>query len=247
MTAPLYKPGARFENMGRPCFQGETAKGQMKERQRIGGLLNEERSNYEVNLDMEKDKLVSLKKRPKTKIDVIRLDTNKQTKMCTWHMVFPGEERAHELSTALAMKEDWGEISLVMEGYRGERPWAGRGEIPPESDPSLPEDVSFLFFQILSTSFPSPARGVSLFSSGTKNSGECFSKNREEANVAIYAARSQPQTLRSDPVIALAFPSFISFSTIEGGGVGFEFGGFSPWRMMKTRWRCSTIAFQSVM
>jgi hypothetical protein len=118
-------------------FQGETEKGQMKERQRIGGLLNEERSNYEVNLDMEKDKLVSLKKRPKTKIDLIRLDTNKQTKMCTWHMVFPGEERAHELSTALAMKEDWGEISLVMEGYRGERPWAGRGEIPPESDPSL--------------------------------------------------------------------------------------------------------------
>ena len=114
-----------------------TEAGQAKERQRIGGLLNEERSQYEITLDAEKATLARLKKRPRTKLELIKLDTNRGDKTCTWHLTFPKEERGHELATALVKKEDWGEISLVCEGYRGEPSWAGRGEIPPESDPTL--------------------------------------------------------------------------------------------------------------
>ena len=40
------------------------------------------------------------------------------------------------MSTALAKKEDWYEISLVMDGGPGHPPWAGRGEIPPDTKAS---------------------------------------------------------------------------------------------------------------
>jgi len=104
--------------------------GKSKERQRIGRLLNEERTEYEMKLEQEKATLKRLNKRPRTKLKMITVDKNIHEKTQTWHLVFPNNPRAYELSTALAKKEDWYEISLVMDGGPGHPPWAGRGEIP---------------------------------------------------------------------------------------------------------------------
>ena len=110
--------------------------GKSKERQRIGRLLNEERTEYEMKLEQEKATLKRLNKRPRTKLKMITVDKNIHEKTQTWHLVFPNNPRAYELSTALAKKEDWYEISLVMDGGPGHPPWAGRGEIPPETKAS---------------------------------------------------------------------------------------------------------------
>ena len=87
--------------------------GKAKERQRIGRLLNEERTEYEIKLTQEKAILKRLEKRPKVKIELIVVDKNIHEKTQTWHMVFPNNPRSHELSTALCSKDDWHEISLV--------------------------------------------------------------------------------------------------------------------------------------
>ena len=110
--------------------------GKAKERQRIGRLLNEERTEYEIKLTQEKAVLKRLEKRPRVKIELIVVDKNIHEKTQTWHMVFPNNPRSHELSTALCRKEDWHEISLVCDDGLQTPPWAGRGEIPPDTKAS---------------------------------------------------------------------------------------------------------------
>ena len=79
----------------------------------------------------------SQKKRPKVKIKLIVVDKNIHEKTQTWHMVFPNNPRSHELSSALCSKDDWHEISLVCDdGGMQQPPWAGRGEIPPDTKAS---------------------------------------------------------------------------------------------------------------
>ena len=75
--------------------------GKAKERQRIGRLLNEERTEYEIKLTQEKAVLKRLEKRPRVKIELIVVDKNIHEKTQTWHMVFPNNPRSHELSTIM--------------------------------------------------------------------------------------------------------------------------------------------------